>query len=121
MSSDLAAIGALFAFGLLFLLVVTPLRGTNQSSLQSVNDSHADIVASDGKTAMAHASGIASFEPLQGEFFHGASGVHYRVAKEADGVWLHFNRNGAPQLHGKREFIYYIGSGRLKGRTYLFN
>src|SRR5690348_7007409 len=69
---------------------------------------------------MAHASGVASIEPIEGRFFHRVSGVDYRVAKEGDGVWLHFDRNGSPQLHGKREFTYYIGSGRLKGRTYLF-
>ena len=122
------ALATLLAFSLLSAFVTPFLRGMNQSSAGPINDSnpslcskcHAEIVASYQKTAMAHASGIASFDPIQGEFFHRSSGVDYRVVKEADGLWLHFERRGTPRLRGRREFIYYIGSGRLKGRTYLF-
>jgi len=81
---------------------------------------HAEIVASYAKTAMAHASGLASADPIQGEFSHRVSGVDYRIEKQTDGLWLRFDRRGVPQLHGKRKFLYYIGCGKLKGRTYLF-
>ncbi|HET9741485.1 MAG TPA: cytochrome c3 family protein [Terriglobales bacterium] len=70
---------------------------------------------------MAHASGLASENPITGSFFHKESGVTYRVYQDAGKLWLAFDRDKAPALHGKREFLYYIGSGQLKGRTYLFN
>ena len=68
---------------------------------------------------MARASGSAMQGFLAGELQHAASGVQYRVY-EADGdAWLSFDRSAAPELHGKRKLLYFIGSGH-RGRTFLF-
>ena len=84
-------------------------------------DCHADIVTSYVKTAMAHASGPASQDPITGSFVHVMSGVSYRIYIESGKLWLSINRTSGAKLEEKRELQYYIGSGRLKGRTYLFN
>jgi len=69
---------------------------------------------------MAHASGPASENPIVGSFAHKQSGVAYRVYQDGGKLWLEFSRSGVPNLEGKRELLYYIGSARLKGRTYLY-
>lgn len=74
---------------------------------------------------MAHASGPAVDALTSAEFIHKESGVHYRIYSESEGAggeraWLSFDRPGDPELSGKRELLYYIGSGR-RGRSYLFN
>lgn len=79
---------------------------------------HASIYNSYEKTPMAHASGIATDNLIPTDFTHKKSGVHYRIYSEAGHVWLTFDRKG-DDLHGKRELLYYIGSGR-RGLTYLF-
>lgn len=79
------------------------------------------------KTPMANASGPAADGFIAADYFHAASGVRYRVYEEAGKVWLRYDRPaqvsksgpGAPALDGRRELIYYLGSG-LRGRTYLF-
>lgn len=81
---------------------------------------HANIVSSYAKTAMAHASGPASQDAITGSFVHKESGVSYRVYKEDNKLWLEYRRSSGSKLDGKKELLYYIGSGRLKGRTYLF-
>src|SRR5689334_8440782 len=81
---------------------------------------HSEIVAKYAKTAMAHASGSASDGPMEGEYFHKPSKVDYRLQETGGKLWLDFNRNDGQKLEGKRELLYYIGSGQLKGRTYLF-
>jgi len=81
---------------------------------------HASIFDSYQRTAMAHASGPATDNPMTGEFFHKRSGVDYRIYSEGGKVWLNFERLGDPTLRGKRELLYYIGQGR-RGRTYLFS
>ncbi len=68
---------------------------------------------------MAHASGPASDALTPAEFTHKESGVHYRIYSENGHAWLSFDRPGDPELRGKRELLYYIGSGR-RGRSYLF-
>jgi tetratricopeptide (TPR) repeat protein len=45
--------------------------------------------------------------------------VHYRVYEQAGKVWLNFDRDGVDEIHGKRELLYFIGSGH-RGRTYVF-
>jgi predicted CXXCH cytochrome family protein len=82
---------------------------------------HSNIVASYAKTAMAHASGPASEGPITGSFVHQKSGISYRVYQETGKLWLDYKRSTDPKLQGRKELLYYIGSGRLKGRTYLFN
>jgi predicted CXXCH cytochrome family protein len=57
---------------------------------------------------------------IAGEFDHKASGVHYRVYTESGHVWLSFDRPGDATLRGKRELLYFIGSGS-RGRSYLFD
>jgi tetratricopeptide (TPR) repeat protein len=80
---------------------------------------HADIYRSYMKTAMAQASGPASDGLIAGDFQHAKTGIHYRIYSRDARVWLSFDRE-RPPLHGKRELLYYIGSGR-RGRTYLFS
>jgi Tfp pilus assembly protein PilF len=68
---------------------------------------------------MAHASGPAEGNFLAGDFVYGKSRVHYRTYTEAGQAWLSFDREGASGVNGKRELLYYIGSGG-RGTTYLF-
>lgn len=82
---------------------------------------HATLVDSYSKTAMAHASGLASDSPITGSFYHPQSRVKYEVYGRDGKLWLSFRRAEDPKLEGKRELLYYIGSGTLKGRTYLFS
>jgi hypothetical protein len=80
---------------------------------------HASIYESYQKTPMAHASGLAIENLIPADFTHGASGVHYRIYAGDGHAWLSFDRGGDNPLRGKRELLYYIGSGR-RGLTYLF-
>ncbi|MGA9511292.1 MAG: tetratricopeptide repeat protein [Candidatus Sulfotelmatobacter sp.] len=80
---------------------------------------HAAIYESYEKTAMAHASGPAIDALTPAEFTHKESGIRYRIYGENGRAWLSFDRPGDPQVRGKRELLYYIGSGH-RGRSYLF-
>ena len=80
---------------------------------------HAAIYESYRRTAMAHASGPALDSFVPADFTHKESGVHYRIYSEGRRVWLSFDRPGDPEAQGRRELLYFIGSGR-RGRTYLF-
>jgi Tfp pilus assembly protein PilF len=68
---------------------------------------------------MAHASGPALDSLIPADFVHQKSGVHYRIYAEDGKVWLSFERPNEPEVRGKRQLLYYIGSGR-RGRSYLF-
>ncbi|MBV9341519.1 MAG: tetratricopeptide repeat protein [Acidobacteria bacterium] len=68
---------------------------------------------------MAHASGLADENFVPADFTHAESGVHYRIYRENGRDWLSFDRQSRDPVHGKRELLYYIGSGR-RGLTYLF-
>jgi len=99
---------------------------TSSSSAQpeSVGDEacakcHTSLYDSYLKTPMAHASGLATENLIPADFTHGLSGVHYRIFADNGRAWLSFNREGGSPIHGKRELLYYIGSGR-RGLTYLF-
>jgi predicted CXXCH cytochrome family protein len=81
---------------------------------------HAAIYKSYLLTAMARASGAAADGLLPGDFIHTASDVHYRVYEENGTAWMSFERTTEPVIQGKRELLYYIGSGK-RGRTYLFS
>jgi Tfp pilus assembly protein PilF len=80
---------------------------------------HENIYRAYQKTAMAHASGPSKGHVIAGDFTHKPSGVHYRVYEENEKVWLSFDRQGNDEVHGKRELLYFIGSG-TRGRTYIF-
>jgi len=80
---------------------------------------HPAIYESYQKTAMAHASGPATDALTPAEFTHKESGIHYRLYEENGRAWLSFDRLGDLQVRGKRELLYYVGSGR-RGRSYLF-
>lgn len=80
---------------------------------------HASIYNSYKQTPMAHSSGLAKDNLIPADFTHARSGVHYRIYTDSDRAWLSFDRDGENPLHGKRELLYYIGSGR-RGLTYLF-
>jgi hypothetical protein len=81
---------------------------------------HASIYESYKRTPMAHASGPATEGLAPATFSHIKSGVHYRIYTEGGSAWLSFDRPGDPAIEGKRELLYFIGSGR-RGRTYLFS
>jgi hypothetical protein len=80
---------------------------------------HSSIYESYQRTAMARASGPAIETLLPAEFAHKPSGVHYRIYTEEGQAWLSFERPGDPSVRGKKQLLYYIGSGR-RGRSYLF-
>jgi Tetratricopeptide repeat/Doubled CXXCH motif (Paired_CXXCH_1)/Cytochrome c554 and c-prime len=80
---------------------------------------HAEIYRSYQETAMAHASGPAIGNLIPGEFTHALSNVRYRVYEQGGRAWLSFDRDGSDAIHGKRELLYFIGSGK-RGRTYIF-
>jgi predicted CXXCH cytochrome family protein len=80
---------------------------------------HAAIYENYRKTAMARASGPAQGNLIPGEFIHAPSQVHYRVFEESSHAWLSFDREGRDAVHGRRELLYFIGSGG-RGRTYIF-
>ena len=80
---------------------------------------HSAIYESYQKTSMAHASGPALDALTPAEFTHKESGIHYRIYGENGRAWLRFDRPGDPEVQGKRDLLYYIGSGR-RGRSYLF-
>jgi tetratricopeptide (TPR) repeat protein len=95
-----------------------PARGTYVGN-QACAHCHAAIYESYQRTSMAHASGPALQGFMPAEFTHKESGVHYRIYTENGRAWLEFDRPGDQQVHGKRELLYYIGSGR-RGLSYLF-
>jgi predicted CXXCH cytochrome family protein len=80
---------------------------------------HSAIYESYERTAMARASGPATENFLSGEFTHRKSSVDYRIYTQDGQVWLTFKRLNDPSVRGKRELLYYIGSGH-RGRSYLF-
>jgi len=80
---------------------------------------HAEISRSYVLTPMARASGPAIQNLIPADFVHSNSGVHYWIDSDAGRVWLHFERPRDPAVRGKRELLYYIGSGR-RGLSYLF-
>ena len=80
---------------------------------------HAQIYQKYSSTPMAKASGPATENLISADFNHGPSGVHYRIYQEAGRVWLSFERPDDALVRGKRELLYFIGSGR-RGRSYLF-
>jgi predicted CXXCH cytochrome family protein len=69
---------------------------------------------------MANASGPASQGVIAGNFEHKPSGIRYQVTADNGHVWLTFERPSDPPLQGKRELLYFIGSGG-RGRSYLFS
>jgi Flp pilus assembly protein TadD len=80
---------------------------------------HSAIYKSYQQAPMAHASGPAMENLIPADFTHASSGVHYRIYTDSGRLWLSFDRDGDNPLHGKRELLYYIGSGK-RGLTYLF-
>ncbi|MGA7376100.1 MAG: tetratricopeptide repeat protein [Candidatus Sulfotelmatobacter sp.] len=127
------------AVGFSFLIVLSMLGSSAQSLEKSQTSSvlskatnrsdyagnkacarcHSTIYESYQKTSMAHASGPAIDALTPAEFTHKESGIHYRIYGENGRAWLSFDRPGDPAVQGKRELLYYIGSGR-RGRSYLF-
>jgi len=107
--------------------LTTPAKSSGRAAYvgnQACARCHAAIYDSYQRTSMARASGPAMEGFLSAEFTHKESGVHYRIYAEngragGERVWLDFDRPGDPEIRGKRELLYYIGSGR-RGLTYLF-
>ncbi len=80
---------------------------------------HAEIYRKFVGTTMAKTSGRANRAIIPGEFLHKPSKVHYRIYEENGRAWLSFDRAKDRPLQGKRELLYFIGSGH-RGRTYLY-
>lgn len=101
-----------------------PANSSPQSNAYVGNEAcvrcHASIYNSYQQTPMAHASGPATEGLQPTSFVHATSGVHYRIYSEDGKVWLTFERSGDPAVSGKRQLLYFIGSGH-RGRTYLFS
>src|SRR3974377_358234 len=95
-------------------------QGHTKSTEGRCTTCHGQMVRSYSETAMARASGPALKALIPGEFLHQPSGVRYRIYEENGKAWLSFERDGAVPLKGRRELLYFIGSGH-RGRTYLFN
>lgn len=81
---------------------------------------HADVSKTYENTGMATTSGPASDGLTPGAFEHKPSGVHYRAYEQDDKVWMTFEREGKDAIRGRRELLYFLGSG-TKTRTYLFS
>ncbi len=81
---------------------------------------HGEIYKTYAATAMAQASGPAMQGLLTGDFLHAPSRVHYRVYAENGKAWMSFERSGDNDIQGKKELLYFIGTGH-RGRTYLFS
>ena len=123
--------GHLFRFlrGALLCGAVASLAQTRSADANSGNDGyvgdqacascHSSIYNSYEKTSMAQASGPAIPNFFPADFVHQKSGVHYRIYSDQGKVWLSFERSNDATVRGKRELLYYIGSGR-RGRSYLF-
>jgi Tfp pilus assembly protein PilF len=79
---------------------------------------HADIYRRYSATPMARSSGVVSTEssPLlrQAEFTDGATGAHFRLARQGPGTFVHFSQGNA---EGERQLDYFIGAG-VVGRSY---
>jgi len=73
---------------------------------------HSEIVKTYSMTPMAHASGFAKDAPATADLMHAASGVHYRIFSEEGKLWLSYSREHGAPLQGKKELLYYIGSGK---------
>jgi len=86
---------------------------------QACAQCHSAVYDTYKKTRMAHASGPAMENFIPADFTHRRSGVHYRIYSDSGHAWLSFDRDGSNPVHGKRELLYYIGSGE-RGLTYLF-
>lgn len=87
---------------------------------QACNRCHSSIYDSYIRTSMANASGPAIDKLIPADFVHQKSGVHYRIYADDGKVWLSFERPNDSEVRGKRQLLYYIGSGR-RGRSYLFD
>ncbi len=80
---------------------------------------HSSVLSSYAKTSMARASGSAMDNLIPTDFEHKKSGVRFRIYADDGKAWLSFERPNDPAVRGRRELLYYIGSGR-RGRSYLF-
>lgn len=84
---------------------------------------HESIARSYAQTPMAQSSGPVTGEIGEASFTSGtagaSSGISYRVYSEAGKSFLEYERIGGPELKGKQQLHYFIGSSAA-GRSYLF-
>jgi len=71
-------------------------------------------------TPMANASGMASNRAIPGALHHAPSRVNYTISSGSGSLWLSYEREGDPPLHGSQRLEYFLGSGHL-GVTYLYS
>lgn len=103
-----------------FPFLAWPQAAVSPGGSEACAGCHAEIYKSYQRTIMANASGPASDGLITGEFDHRKSGVRYRVYQQDGRAWISYERSGEPGFQGRRELLYYIGSG-LKGRTFLYS
>lgn len=94
-------------------------QATTDDGNAACSSCHAEIFNSYSKTPMANASGPATEGVIPGEFNDKISGVHYRVLKENDHVWMNYERE-SEKFRGQRELLYFLGANR-NARDYLFS
>ncbi|HXZ80252.1 MAG TPA: tetratricopeptide repeat protein [Terriglobales bacterium] len=119
--------GLVFAIALSSLVAISALARQAPSSTdgsgyvgnEACAPCHQKIYESYKRTSMAHASGPATDDLIPADFVHPPSRVHYRIYADGNRAWLTFERPGDAALNGKRQLLYYIGSGR-RGKSYLF-
>jgi tetratricopeptide (TPR) repeat protein len=94
-------------------------NGSSYVGSEACAGCHSSVYSSYAQTSMARASGPALDNLIPADFVHQKSGVHFRIYADDGKVWLSFERPNDPAVRGRRQLLYYIGSGR-RGRSYLF-
>ncbi len=110
------------AFGIVFVLFGLCGRAQPSDTDAICASCHRGIAASYAQTTMARGSGPAlegAAGIVPGGFRHAASGVDYQVFLRESALYLSFDRNPGPALHGEQKLLYFIGSGQ-RGRTFLY-
>ncbi len=75
---------------------------------------HTPMAASSGEAGRAtpaEAFGRAAFT-------HVASGFRYRVSRNRGNLWMEFEKTADPSLRGKKQLVWFVGSGAV-ARSYL--
>lgn len=68
---------------------------------------------------MARASGVAADNSIPGRYYLKSSGTSYTIAASGGSVSLTYQNADDPQLDGKDDLLYFLGSGHL-GVTYMY-
>lgn len=107
-----------------FCLLNPSVRAENATSVRDADGAcarcHAAIFNNYLSTPMANASGTAADRLRGGQFEHKPSGVEYTIALEQGRPTLSYHSLNIPNVAGKLNLNYFLGSGHL-GTTYLYS